>query len=440
MNILKKLIKLNEKEGLIEKNDSILIGMSGGPDSIFLYELLKMLKKEYNLTLAFAHINHGLRENGNIDEEFVKDLAKRENIEYYVKRVDLNSISKEKKLSIEEAGRDVRYEFFKEVKKELKANKVATAHNLDDNIETFMFNLIRGASLRGLQGIPTKREFYIRPISDYYKKEILSFLVKNNIEYRVDESNLSNDYTRNHIRNELIPFIENNYNPLFKGKICQLINDIKNVNNIVGPKLKNYHKSDILNIDNLLELDDYSKGEVLTRFLQKFKVEISRKKLKKIIELLESGGSKDISLGYNFILKKEYKKLYVSKNKEKKKNEGRFLGIPDEIEYNNYKISTSDEKEGKRGYLFYLPMESKELLVRSRKAGDKLYIPKLNGHKKLKEFFINEKIPKEKRDEIPIIEFEGEVLLVGNKRAFSKYLKKREDSKIIRIEVIEEDE
>ena len=157
----KKFEKLNKEKDLIKYGDRIIIAMSGGPDSIFLYELLKKKREEMGLKIYFTHINHGLRgKNSDGDEEFVIKLGELEKIPTYTKKVDIKKYAKLHNLSEEEAGREVRYGFFREIKEKLGATKVALAHNEDDVVETFMFRLIRGTSFKGLEGIPVKREFF----------------------------------------------------------------------------------------------------------------------------------------------------------------------------------------------------------------------------------------------------------------------------------------
>ena len=154
----------------------------------------------------------------------------------------MEEMAKEEKITLEEAGREIRYSFFDEVMEKVKGNKIALAHNLDDQIETFLFRLIRGTSLEGLEGINDTRDNkkYIRPINEIYKKDIMDYLDENNIPYVADSTNLENDYTRNSIRLDLIPFIEKRYNPKFKEKIGNLLKEIREVNEILEPDYSKY--------------------------------------------------------------------------------------------------------------------------------------------------------------------------------------------------------
>ncbi|MGL4788016.1 MAG: tRNA lysidine(34) synthetase TilS, partial [Cetobacterium sp.] len=231
--MLKKILKKIKDEKLIQEGDKIVLGFSGGPDSVFLLEALNYAKKEINFEFVLAHVNHLLRgENSDTDEKFSIECSKRLNIPIFVKRASIEEIAKENNIGLEEAGRFIRYTFFKDILKKISGNKIAIAHNLDDQIETFLFRLIRGSSLEGLEGIPN-RENIIRPINEVYKNNILEFLDENEIKYRIDETNFENDFTRNSIRLDLIPWIEKRYNNNFKDKIFNLISEIKEVNKIL---------------------------------------------------------------------------------------------------------------------------------------------------------------------------------------------------------------
>lgn len=218
--------KLIEEEKLVEENDKILVALSGGPDSVALLRLLLEIKDKYKIELGLCHINHMLRgENSDGDEEFCKRLSQYYKIPFYSLRANIEAYGKEKKIGLEEAGREIRYEFFNRISTQNSYNKIALAHNLDDNVETFLFRLIRGTGINGLKGIPVKRDKIIRPLLNTKKSDILDYLSNINQEYRIDESNNEKVYSRNKIRLDLIPYIEKEFNPNFKESITSLIND-----------------------------------------------------------------------------------------------------------------------------------------------------------------------------------------------------------------------
>lgn len=207
-----KVYKTIEKYHLIDETDKILVAVSGGPDSLALLNVLYSL----NYTLCVAHVNHGLRENANEDERFVKQFCEEKNIPCFVKKVSLKELVKEnaeyKGMSLEEAGRKVRYDFFEEVSKKNCCNKIALAHNENDNAETVIMNFFRGSGHTGLKGIEPMRGKIIRPLLETSRKEIEEYCTIEKLMPRYDETNQETVYTRNKIRLELIPYIEKNIN------------------------------------------------------------------------------------------------------------------------------------------------------------------------------------------------------------------------------------
>lgn len=210
---MEKVIKTIEKYNLIQNGDKIVIGVSGGPDSICLLHILNSLKKKYNLQLFVAHINHMIRENAKIDEEYVVQFCKKIDVPVYVAHIDVVDMAKQQKISTEEAGRNARYEFFDEILEKTSSNKIAIAHNSNDKAETVIMNVLRGSGMSGLKGIEPKRNNkYIRPLIEMSRDEIENYCKKNNLETRHDESNDENIYNRNKIRNIVIPYIKKEFN------------------------------------------------------------------------------------------------------------------------------------------------------------------------------------------------------------------------------------
>ena len=211
-----KLLKIITEYDLIQKGDNIVIGVSGGPDSMALLNMLINLKKENKIdaNLIVAHVNHGIREEAEEETKYVENFCKNNNIPCYIKREKVEELAREEKVGTEEAGRKLRYSFFDEVAKKENANKIATAHNANDNAETVLMNLMRGAGTSGLKGIEIIRDGkYIRPILKFTRKEIEEYCELNKLNPKIDRTNLENIYTRNKIRNELIPLIEKEFNP-----------------------------------------------------------------------------------------------------------------------------------------------------------------------------------------------------------------------------------
>ena len=432
---MKKKVEELKKSGLIKKNEKILIAFSGGPDSVFLYNLLFFLKEYYSIEISLIYVNHNLREDVKNDLNFVEEFSKENNVPLYIESVDVRKYAAENKKSIELAARELRYEAIEKVLQNLNYDKIATGHNLDDNIETFIFRLLRGTSLKGLKGIPSERKNIIRPILQFEKKEILNYLQENKKSYIIDYTNSENDYTRNYIRNEIFPMFVN-INPTFRNKVNGLIQEINN-----KESLKTYIS------------EEKNTKEKFIQYLEKYDVELSRKKIDQIYETLynENGdmnmnGSKEFYLGNGKILRKKYDKLEVIMEEKKEVDEERVeikQDIP--IKWYDYNIiltdnilntkSMEDFKEGNVTFLKFTEKcedENYKIFVRKRIEGDTILLNNL-GHRKLKKILIDEKIPKWERNKIPVFEMEykknnrniSRILGIGDIK-FSKYIKKEE--------------
>lgn len=213
MKFQDKVLMTINKYNLIEKGDYIVIGVSGGPDSMALLHVLLNLKNILGISICVAHVNHMLREEASEETKYVQDYCKENEIECYVKKADVKEESLKSKMSLELVGRNVRYSFFDEVAYKVGANKIATAHNLNDNAETVLMNLIRGTGISGLKGIEKIRNNrYIRPIIECKRQEIELYCKENDLNPKYDKTNGDNIYTRNKIRNQLIPYLEE-FNP-----------------------------------------------------------------------------------------------------------------------------------------------------------------------------------------------------------------------------------
>lgn len=221
-----KVLNTIKKYEQIKSGDTIVVGVSGGPDSICLLNILKNLQNELKINIVVAHINHMIREEADSETEFVQEFCDKRNIRCFVKRADVLKIAKEKKLGTEEIGRKIRYDFFEEIKDKVGGNKIATAHNANDNAETVLMNLLRGTGSTGLKGIePIRDNKLIRPIIECTRQEIEQYCNEKGLSPKYDKTNQENIYTRNKIRNLLIPYIQKNFNP----NIIETINRMSNL-------------------------------------------------------------------------------------------------------------------------------------------------------------------------------------------------------------------
>ena len=259
-----KILETINKYKLINKNDKIVVGVSGGPDSMCLLHVLNNIKKQLGIEIFVAHINHMIRKEAQEETEYVSKYCKNIGIECYIKYVDVINKSYNEKMGTEEAGRKARYDFFEEVANKVGANKIATAHNSNDNAETVLMNIIRGAGTSGLKGIePIRDNKYIRPIIECERNEIEEYCKKNNLQPRIDKTNFENVYTRNKIRNILIPELKDMFNP----NIIEALNKLSVVAREENDFIKRYAES-IMKNELIISKDEENK--ILVLDLKKF--------------------------------------------------------------------------------------------------------------------------------------------------------------------------
>lgn len=248
-----KVLNTIKKFNLIENGDKIILGVSGGPDSISMLNILNNIRNDKKLQLKFdiivAHVNHNIRKEAIDDQKFVENFCKKINIPFYVKSIDIPQISKNQKIGEEEAGRNARYQFFDEILEKEHANKIAIAHNKNDKIETIIMNIFRGSGIAGLRGIePIKNNKYIRPLIECERKEIEQYCKEQGIEPRIDKTNFENEYTRNKIRNIIIPYIKKEFNPNIIETMDRLSNLVKEedeyLEKLVETKYKQFIKEE----------------------------------------------------------------------------------------------------------------------------------------------------------------------------------------------------
>ncbi|MCP3941755.1 MAG: tRNA lysidine(34) synthetase TilS [Desulfobacteraceae bacterium] len=305
--VLETILQFN----MIQKKDAVLVGVSGGPDSVTLVLALLFLVKNLELALGIAHFNHGLRgEESQRDENFVKDLAHRLCLPFFGKKMDIGNLAKKNHLSIEEAGRNARYAFFTKIADTHKFTKIATGHNRDDNAEQVLISLLRGAGPRGLSGIPPMRENrFIRPLIQMPKLRILNFLREKDQPFVVDSSNTDESYLRNKIRHNLIPRLEQDFNPEIKSSLDRLSHIIRQEEDFLtaqASQVFNFCMIEenkalvVLSIAKLIKSHPALVNRVLRQAIERVKKDLKRITLAHVQDILvlmsraESGKSLDL--------------------------------------------------------------------------------------------------------------------------------------------------
>lgn len=279
-----KVLNTIKKYNLIQENDKIVIGVSGGPDSMCLLHILNGLKEKLNFEIVVAHINHMIRKEAEEETQYVKNFCDKLGIKCYIKRIDVIDKSNKEKIGTEEAGRKARYDFFEEVLNIVNANKIATAHNENDNAETVLMNIFRGAGTSGLKGIePIRDNKYIRPIIECERSEIEEYCRVNKLQPKIDKTNFENVYTRNKIRNVLIPEIKKEFNPNIIESLNKLSILARQENNFIQEYAKNIMENELIvekDLENLQQSRNEKQNNKICRE-QMEKEKIAKDKLQK---------------------------------------------------------------------------------------------------------------------------------------------------------------
>lgn len=424
--IIDKIEKTNKKNALISKGDKILIGLSGGADSVCLTHALVCLKEKYNITLFTAHLNHGIRgEEAERDENFVKAFSESLGIKCFTLKADIPAIAKERKQSEETAGRQVRYEFFNKICAENGIDKIATAHNRNDNAETLLMNFMRGSGLSGLCGIPYRRDNIIRPILDVTREKIEAYCRENGLQYVTDSTNNTLDYTRNKIRHIFLPLIENDFNGNFVNTVSQNAGLIREDKEYIEKAAKTEYNKIVINsradIQSLLSLDNAVLRRVIRLMLKDKRQSLADMPsvyIEDVISILGKDSGTSVNLSDGFVARIEYGFLIIDKDTEKTDSFSYSLGIGESLyipELNKTVKVSAAENRIKDGAIYLGLLKGAKVTVRNRREGDVFSPYGMTGSKKVKEYFINSKIPRGERDRVPIIEINGRIAAVGDR-------------------------
>ncbi|MBN1547343.1 MAG: tRNA lysidine(34) synthetase TilS [Syntrophaceae bacterium] len=456
--MLKKVSDYIQKHGIFQRDNRVIVGVSGGADSMALLMCLVQLREELGLTLFVAHVNHGLRGNAsNADSELTARTAEQLKLPFYLKNLEPETLAQRRGLSLEDAARKERYDFFFQLLRELPADKIALGHHANDQAETVLLNLLRGTGAKGLSGIrPVRDHVLVRPLLGINRKEILSFLKAKQVSYREDKSNRSPLFLRNRLRHELIPELKT-YNPRFEERLCSLaeIMQIENdywelqIHNIlqswgVDPAVREVYipMKDFCNLHKALQ------GRVIKTMLEsrsKEKNGIEQVHIQSVLKLIKDGhvGQKlslpfqtEVVLEYAQILfreeirrkRREFVRMSLLKSDHSEQKDllnqsfkHQVTKIPDTIaiEETVTQLRLSLSIPPKSGYVAgsvaYIDYDKIELplTVRTFQPGDRFSPLGLQGSKKLKSFFIDRKVPRESRRKIPLLADLTRIFWVG---------------------------
>lgn len=381
-----KVLKTVKKYNMLSKGDRVLIGVSGGADSIALLEFFVSVKEKYDLDICVAHIEHGIRGEDSVnDAEFVENYCKKLGVNFYLKTIDAPNLAKKAKMGVEEYSRMARYDFFNTI----ECDKIATAHNLTDNIETLLFRLARGTGLKGACSIPAVRGKIIRPFIEVSSGEIRKWCNDNNIPYRVDCTNSDSAYSRNLIRLEILPLFEK-LNANYQDNIENFISDVNEDYAFIDDYVKSIYpkivKNNEIDLPKLNELDLSIKKRILIMFFDENGYSLNRIHLQSVIDITLKSGKSQIKENVFAISAKG--KIRIAKfNDLNKKDE--FVT----------KILNIDEFKDKN-IDFYCDCDKivGNIIIRAKQAGDRIKPAGRNVSKTLKKLFNESAYPIEKRD------------------------------------------
>jgi len=458
MEFVQKIRQFSSKFHMLKPQTGVLVGLSGGADSVALLEVLCQLREELSLQLFAVHIHHGLRFTADRDAAFCEALCKEKNVPIALEYVDVRSLAKDGALSVEEAGRKARYDVLERYRSLQHLDVIAVAHHKNDQAETMLFQLFRGSSLRGLTGIPYKRGHIIRPLMTVTREEIEVFLEDMHLSYMTDETNASDAYARNKIRHHILPvaqeishhavehmahtatqllevqdFLDAESNRFFAKYVVREKEEIIIPVNVLKEQHIALQKSVIMQaIDGVLE----SRRDITERHIES------------IVALLDRGGEKTLSLPKGLRVTKRYDSLHVSKdftfNGEIKKEEvivvepGMQYVLPNGCVLEASFLTKENFKNIPKSDCikwFDYDKITHTLVVRTRRAGDYLTIDEKESKKSLQDYLVNEKIPKSKRDDLWLLADDNHIVWVLGKRISARYKVSEQTEKILQISI-----
>lgn len=412
---------------MLSTGDNVLVAVSGGPDSVALLHALWVLREELGISLSVAHLNHGIRgEQADSEADFVQSLAARLELQAVVEKVDLHAVKEEMGLSMQEAARKVRYDFLRRTARALGANKIAVAHNADDQAETVLLNIIRGTGIDGLAGIPPVREEIVRPLINVFRTEIVEYLETNSLPYKTDPTNLTPTYMRNRVRLELIPLLESRFNPGVKNALVSLSELARAESDLIRVETEHAYRrlasiSEAgveLRADDLPEMHEALARRTLRMAIEQVKGDLRDIELRHLDKILESARkAEDFTLTLpsgEVQVTLEAGILRIFQPEEPPELPPPFeqaLEIPGRISLKmlGLEIIAEIEEPGgpypdvSAGAVLDIEKIQGELIARSWRSGDRMTPLGMQGRKKLHDMFIDAKIPRWERYSIPVI-------------------------------------
>jgi tRNA(Ile)-lysidine synthase len=461
MKLYNDVEKFLTKELFVDKTYKVVVAVSGGVDSTVLLDLLYQVSIKNGFELYVAHFNHKLRgEASDQDELFVQNLAQHYGLQCYRSSGKVKEYSKKNAMSIESAARQLRYNFFEKTTRTIKADFIATAHTSDDNIETFFINLIRGSGLTGLSGIPKVRQLVknvriIRPLLAFTKNDLINYAKIRKLSWREDESNNWLEFTRNKVRHNLIPFLENEFNHSITTNIARVTTFLQGADEFISKFIEDFYLNLIespeenkvmLHIPKLNTYNTYLQGEIISHLLKKnFEIsQVNFIQIDRIIALKNAETGSIVEINKFITCYKDRNYLLFTKNKIPLKVDEIIEKISTTI-INNYTIKLEEVKlnqvkftdDGNVEYFDYdkLPLTLK---IRSWNEGDTFQPLGMEGTKKISDFLIDKKVSNFDKNFIYVLSTNTDIVWVIGYQINEKYKLTKETKRVIRATLIKE--
>lgn len=456
--MIQKVKNTIEKYNLLQKSDRIVVALSGGPDSTALLVALHALSPEMDWELIVAHFNHGLRgRQSEADEKFSYELAQKLGLPFFSERMD-KKIS-QKGISPEDFYRRQRYNFLEKIARYHKAQKIALGHNLQDQAETVLLNLLRGSGLAGLKGIlPTRDAKFIRPLIETSREEIISFLEKSGIAYCRDSSNESMMYLRNQIRRELIPYLKEKYNPKIEENLARMAEILRVEDDFIQKQVEKVCRSRFvqqnqnctsLKIGFLNKLSPAIRWRLFKTILEDLspaKNGISFLHVMSVDNLTQKGETgKKIILPFKIEARREYDALVLErKTARMKRIKYKYvIDVPGTVYVKERNLTVKTRLLRKRGLDFtkknimFLDGDKIKwpLVIRNRRDGDRFQPLGMHGRQKIKDFFINNKVRVDERDKIMLFADKLSVIGIENMHISDRVKITNETKNVLKLDM-----
>ncbi len=460
MTLLEKVARFIQDNHLIAGHDKILLAVSGGLDSVALLDIFSRLKSELKLELAVVHVHHGIRgDEADEDLEFVKSLSKEYNLPFYKKKVAAKTFAKSKKLSLEESARILRYQAFEEFLTKSKFSKLATAHTANDQAETVMDHFLRGSGSLGMQGMQKKRGVFIRPLLELAREDLERYAEENKLTFREDSSNEDLKFRRNRIRRELIPYLEEHFNPNLiatLNRTARIFSETESVLESVSEEafksLVSLQKKNeiILEIEGFLGYFKSIQKYVLFRACKALEInrnDLSFDKLDKLLGVIaERKAGKRIDINKDFQLLVDHDCILITGKAPNQIPGFKFdLLKSSALKFGAYELRWSISKKeepvefNKNKQIEFLDFDKTghSLCVRTFHPGDRFIPLNFNGQKKIADYFSDRKIPHRLREVTPILESPAGIVWLCGHCIDNRFRVRKKTEKLLKLEIKE---